>query len=80
MENKEDPLDEIFTKNITIKEFKELGNQINEYRRLYVEAVLVREKQIIKIIKEREELLDLTVELNKRLDELQNESEDENGR
>jgi hypothetical protein len=79
MENKEDPLDEIFTKNITIKEFKELGNQINEYRRLYVEAVLVREKQIIKIIKEREELLDLTVELNKRLDELQNESEGEDG-
>jgi len=78
MENKENPLDEILTKNITLKEFKELENQINEYRKLYVEAVLVREKQIIKIIKERKELLNLTIRLSKRIEEL-NDAKSEEG-
>ena len=70
--NKEtkDPLDEIFTKNITIKEFKDMEEQINEYRRLYVSAVLIREKDIIKIMKERQDLLDLTIKLNRRIEEL----------
>ena len=76
-EKTQDPLDEIFIKNITIKELKQLENQINEYRGLYVSAVLVREKEIIKIINERQELLNLTIKLNKRIDELNSPNKSE---
>jgi hypothetical protein len=75
MENKEekdlkeiDPLDEIFTQKITIKELRELENKINEYRKLYTNAVLVREKQFIEIMNEREELLSLIIKLNEEID------------
>ena len=63
-----DPLDEIFTEKITIKELKELEEKINEYRRLYTNAVLVREKQFIEIMTEREDLLSLIIKLNKEID------------
>ena len=67
---KEDPLDEIFTRTITLKEYKELENLIDEYRKLYAKAVLVRERQFIDMLNERQELLDLIFKLNKRLEEL----------
>ena len=63
----------IFTKQITIEDYKKLENQINEYRRLYANAVLVREKQFIEIMKERGDLLSLIIKLEKRISELKEE-------
>ena len=71
--NKKDHLDKIFTKQITIEDYKELENQINEYRKLYANAVLVKEKQFIEIMKEREDLLNLIIKLKRRISELKEE-------
>lgn len=48
---------------------KELETKINEYRKLYAEAVLVREKQFIDLLKERQELLDLIIKLTNAIGE-----------
>jgi hypothetical protein len=72
-----DPLDEIFTQKITIKELRELENKINEYRKLYTNAVLVREKQFIEIMNEREELLSLIIKLNEEIDKWKQNSKQE---
>ena len=50
-----------------MKGVKELRKELEEYKKLYAEAILIRDKDYIQMLKERSNLLKLTEELREAI-------------